>query len=93
MGLKNELLSSSEKIRRLLYRSVGNEIEKYLIKYALLDSYQNFLINNYPYPFVEKREMKPRAKVIDREYEYQNCFLVLFYEGRLTKKHKKYKLG
>jgi hypothetical protein len=90
MGLKNERLSSIEKVRRLLYQLVGNELEKYLIKNALLDSYQNFLINNYPYPFVEKRELKPRAKVIDREYEYQNCFLVLFYEGKLMNKHKKY---
>lgn len=90
MELKNEMLSSTEKVRRLLYQLVGNQLEKYLIKYALLDSYQNFLIKNYPYPFVEKRELKPRAKVIDREYEYQNCFLVLFYESTLTKKHKKY---
>ncbi|MGA1865549.1 MAG: hypothetical protein ACMUHX_10865 [bacterium] len=90
MGLKDERLSSIEKSRRLLYQLVGNELEKYLIKNALLDSYQNFLINNYPYPFVEKRELKPKAKVIDREYEYQNCFLVLFYESKLMNKHKKY---
>jgi len=90
MELKNEMLSSTEKVRRLLYQLVGHQLEKYLIKYSLLDSYQNFLIKNYPYPFVEKRELKPRAKVIDREYEYQNCFLVLFYEGTLTNKHKKY---
>jgi len=90
MGLKNEMLSSTEKVRRLLYKLVGDELEKNLIKYALLDSYQNFLINNYPYPFVEKRELKPKAKVLDREYEYQNCFLVLFYEGILPNKHKKY---
>ena len=90
MGLKNERLSSIEKARRLIYQLVGNELEKYLIKYALLDSYQNFLINNYPYPFVEKRELKPKAKVVEREYEYQNCFLVLFYEGKLMNKHKKY---
>jgi len=90
MGLKTQMLTRKEKVRRLLYELVDNELEKYLIKYALLDSYQNFLINNYPYPFVEKRELKPRAKVIDREYEYQNCFLVLFYEGTLMNKHKKY---
>jgi hypothetical protein len=90
MALKSEMLSSIEKIRRLLYQFVGNELENYLIKYALIDSYQNFLINNYPYPFVEKRELKPRAKVIDREYEYQNCFLILFYEDTLMNKHKKY---
>ena len=90
MYFENERLTWTEKIGRLFYQLVGNELEKYLIKYALLDSYQNFLVNNYPYPFVEKRELKPRARVIDREYEYQNCFLVLFYEGLLTNKHKKY---
>lgn len=90
MQLKSEMLSWREKVRRLLYKLLKNELEKYLIKYALVDSYQNFLVNNYPYPFVEKRELKPRAKGKDREYEYQNCFLVLFYEGILTNKHKKY---
>jgi len=90
MVLKTELLSDNEKIRRLLYTLAGYELERYLIKYALLDSYQNFMVNNYPYPFVERRELKPKAKVIEREYEYQNCFLVLYYEGTLHNKHKKY---
>ena len=90
MGLKTQMLTRTEKIRRLLFKLVGYELEKNLIKYALMDSYQNFLVNNYPYPFVEKRELKPKAKLIDREYAYQNCFLVLFYEGILANKHKKY---
>ncbi|MBN2372200.1 hypothetical protein JXL19_00225 [bacterium] len=89
-NITNEMLSQREKVQRLIYQLLRTELEKYLIKYALMDSYKNFLANNYPYPFVEKRELKPKAKVIEREYEYQNCFLVLFYEGTLTNRHKKY---
>lgn len=90
MYFKDEMLSWREKVRRLLYQLLRVELEKYLIKYGLVDSYYNFKANNFPYPFVEKRELKPKAKVVDREYKYQNCFLVVFYEGFLSYKHKKY---
>jgi hypothetical protein len=43
-----------------------------------------------PYPFVPKRELKPRAKIIEQEYINQNHFLVIFCEGTIPGHLKKY---
>lgn len=61
-----------------------------MFQYALSDSYQNFLAKNIPYPFVEKRELKPRARIPDLEYESQNAFLVIFVEDTIPAAYKKY---
>jgi len=61
-----------------------------MIQHALIDSYQNFQKKNLPYPFVEKRELKPRARIPDVEYESQNTFLVIFVEDSIPAAHKKY---
>ncbi|MEA3428082.1 MAG: hypothetical protein U9Q84_02440 [Thermodesulfobacteriota bacterium] len=61
-----------------------------MIQYALIDSYTNFTRKKLPYPFVEKRELKPRARIPDIEYECQNTFLVIFIEDTLSANHKKY---
>ncbi len=61
-----------------------------MLQYSLIDSYHNFRNNNIPYPFVQKRELKPRALLPDLEYNSQNAFLVLFVEGSIPGKHKKY---
>jgi len=65
-------------------------LDRYLVKYALADSYQNFLQAGEPYPFVQKRELKPRARVIEKEYANQNHFLVIFCEGTIPAAYKKY---
>ncbi len=63
----------------------------YMIKHALVDSYRKFWEAGEPYPFVPKRELKPRARVIERkEYTNQNHFLVLFCEGSIPNDYKKY---
>jgi len=61
-----------------------------MLRYSLTDSYYNFLNNNEPYPFVQKRELKPRARLPGREHEYQNTFLVIFVEDSIPSTHKKY---
>lgn len=61
-----------------------------MLQYALIGSYENFLKRNVPYPFVEKRELKPRARIPDVEYECQNTFLVIFIEDSIPAAHKKY---
>ena len=61
-----------------------------MLQYSLIDSYNNFLDNNQPYPFVQKRELKPRARLSVREYEFQNTFLVIFVEDTIPSGHKKY---
>ena len=90
MAIDKLNLSRNEKLLRFLYDVLRDELDGDLIKYALIDSYKNFQSNNHPYPFVEMRELKPRARILDREYEYQNSFLVLFCEGIIPDKYKRY---
>jgi hypothetical protein len=61
-----------------------------LIKHALVGSYSNFVDAGEPYPFVPKRELKPKARVIEQEYNQQNHFLVIFCEGTIPGIWKKY---
>ena len=61
-----------------------------MLDYALIQSYRQFEEHNKPYPFIEKRELKPRARVPGIEYEYQKTFLVLFVEDIIPEIHKKY---
>ena len=61
-----------------------------MLQYALLDSYQNFVDQKIKYPFVPKRELKPRARIPDIEYASHNTFLVIFLEDTIPAAHKKY---
>ena len=85
-----EELSMADKLTRSYYELLRDELDYSLIQYALIDSYHKFISQKEPYPFVEKREMKPRARIPDREYECQNAFLVLFVENNIPAEHKKY---
>jgi hypothetical protein len=51
-----------------------------MLDYALIQSYNQFVDRKLPYPFIEKRELKPRARIPGIEYESQKTFLVLFVE-------------
>jgi hypothetical protein len=83
-------LSRNKKIRRTYYKILRDELESFLLKYALLDSYENFQKENIPYPFVEKRELKPRAIIPNIEHKQQNTCLVIFSEESLPESYKKY---
>ncbi|MBU2521496.1 MAG: hypothetical protein KKD50_04620 [Proteobacteria bacterium] len=85
-----EELSQANKLRRSFYELLRDELDQFLVRYTLIDSYNNFLSKNIPYPFVEKRELKPRARIPDVEYEGQNTFLVIFLEDTIPAIHKKY---
>jgi hypothetical protein len=65
-------------------------MDQFLIQYALVDSYNSFKAKGLPYPFVEKRELKPRARIPDVEYECQNAFLVIFMEESIPSAYRKY---
>lgn len=85
-----EELSLANKLRRSYYELLRDDLDQFLIQYALIDSYQNFATAEKPYPFVEKRELKPRARIPDEEYELHNSFLVVFLEDSFPPEHKKY---
>jgi len=85
-----EELSQTNRLRRSFYELLRDELDQFMLSYALIDSYKNFLSKNISYPFVEKRELKPRARIPDVEYECQNTFLVIFIEDTIPAAHKKY---
>lgn len=84
-----EELSQVNRLRRSYYELLRDELDQHLLKYALTNSYENFLSKNIKYPFVEKRELKPRARIPGVEYECQNAFLVIFVEDVIPAIHKK----
>ncbi|NVM57451.1 MAG: hypothetical protein HWN51_04965 [Desulfobacterales bacterium] len=85
-----EQLSHQDKLRRSIYEALRDELDEYLVEYGLVESYQNFVDNHLPYPFVEKRELKPRARIHEVEYEPHNRFLVIFVEDLIPGAYQKY---
>ena len=85
-----EELSRANRLRRSYYELLRDDLDQFILSYALLQSYERFLDRSLPYPFVEKRELKPRARIPAQEYECQNAFLVIFIEDSLPAAHKKY---
>ncbi len=67
-----------------------DDFDQFMLEYALVNSYLRFLSDGEPYPYVEKRELKPRARIPGIEYESQNTFLVIFVEESIPSRFKKY---
>lgn len=85
-----EELSQVNRLRRSYYELLRDELDQFMIQHALIESHQNFVRRKIKYPFVEKRELKPRARIPGKEYECQNTFLVLFVEDSIPTAYKKY---
>jgi hypothetical protein len=85
-----EELSQVNRLRRSYYEMLRDELDQFMIDYALVNSYLRFLSTGTSYPFVEKRELKPRARIPGIEHEHQNTFLVIFVEDTIPAKYKKY---
>lgn len=85
-----EELSQINRLRRSYYELLRDDLDQFLLSYALIDSYSKFQSSGAPYPFVEKRELKPRARIPVTEYEHHNTFLVLFVEDTIPATFKKY---
>jgi len=85
-----EELSHANRLRRSYYELLRDQLDQFILQYGLTDSYNNFRTRKIPYPFVKKRELKPRAILPDYEYECQNAFLVIFVEDTIPAVHKKY---
>ena len=88
--LKHESLSMENRLRRSLYTILCDVLHTELIEYTLVESYFEFRNNQLDYPFVEKRELKPRARIPDVEYQLHNSCLVIFLEDSIPTAHKKY---
>ena len=85
-----EELSQISRLRRSYYEMLRDELDQFMLRYALCASYDRFTARKQPYPWVEKRELKPRARIPLKEYECQNTFLLIFLEDTLPPANKKY---
>ncbi len=83
-------ISLKMRLRRSLYEILRDQLDVDLVKLALIDSYWNFSKAGLPYPFVQKRELKPKARVAEQEFALQNHFFIIFCEGTIPSEHKKY---
>ncbi len=88
--IHRDYLSREEQLRRSYYEVLRDELDQFVLGYSLIGSYNNFLRLHTPYPFVELRELKPRARIPSIEFDAQNSFLIIFTEDFIDKKHKKY---
>ncbi|MCK5686566.1 hypothetical protein KAJ27_20690 [bacterium] len=88
--IHRDCLSRENQLRRSYYEVLRDELAQFVLEHSLIDSYNNFLKLRIPYPFVELRELKPRAIIPSIEFEAQNSFLIIFNEDFIDKKHKKY---
>ena len=88
MWLFRNKLNYYEGIRRSLYETLRDVLDRELIKIALIDSFEQHIKNNVEYNFVEKSELRPRSKKIETESKHNNSFLVIFSEGAINKSMK-----
>ncbi len=77
-GVREEL-SRANQLRRSYYELLRDELDQFVLQYALVDSFNNFVSKKERYPFVAKRELKPRARIPDLEYGSHNTFLLLWF--------------
>lgn len=85
-----EELSQANRLRRSYYELLRDQLDQQMIQYGLIDSFEQFNCKNMDFPYVEKRELKPRARIPDIEYDCQNSFLVIFMEDIIPDSCKKY---
>jgi hypothetical protein len=86
--LRRNEISWNERFRRCLYFFLRDELDSILLTESLIESYKAFKGNKKEYPFVEMRQLKPRAKIFGPEYPDQRSFIVIFSEDTLPTESK-----
>ncbi len=87
-ALRRNEIGWNERFRRCLYFFLRDELDSIFLTEALIESYKNFKSRNTEYPFVEMRELKPRARVHGPEYADQAQFIVIFAEDVIPNESK-----
>jgi len=90
MWVYRERLNYFEKLRRSLYEILRDALETKLMKISLIDSFYKYLEHGVEYSFLEKKELKPKAKKIEQESDLFNTFIVIFCEGSISSELKNY---
>jgi hypothetical protein len=86
--LRRNELSWNERFRRCLYFFLRDELDSLLVTEALIEPYKTFKYSKKEYPFVEMRELKPRAKIHGPEYTEQRAFIVILAEDQIPAESK-----
>ena len=90
MWIYRERLNYYEKLRRSLYEILRDALEMKLMNIALIDSFYNYLKNGVEYSFLDKSELRPKSKKMEKESELFNTFIVIFCEGSISPELKNY---
>ena len=85
-----ERLNYYEKLRRSLYEILRDALERRLMKISLIDSFYNYQKNGVEYNFLDKSELKPKSKKMEKESDLFNTFIVIFCEGSVSPMLKNY---
>ena len=85
-----EELSRANKLRRSYYELLRDDLDQLVLSYGLVDSLKNFRLKDIPFPFVERRELKPRARIPGMEHDSINSFLLIFLEDVIPPACKKH---
>ena len=85
-----ERLNYYEKLRRSLYEILRDELERRLMKVSLIDSFYLHHKHGVEYAFLDKSELKPKSKKMEKESEYYNTFIVIFCEDTVGSELKNY---
>jgi hypothetical protein len=85
-----EQLHYYERLRRSIYEVLRDELERRLMKISLIDSFYSYLKNGVEYSFLEKSELRPKSKKMEKESELFNTFIVIFYEDVIAPELKNY---
>ena len=90
MWIYRERLNYFEKLRRSLYEILRDGLEMKLMKISLIDSFYNYRMNDVEYSFLDKSELKPKSKRMEKESDLFNTFIVIFCEGAIDPELKNY---
>lgn len=90
MWIYRERLNYHEKLRRSLYEILRDVLEQRLMKISLVDSYYKHIESGAEYSFVDKSELKPKSKKVEKESDLFRTFIVIFCEGTIQPELKNY---
>ncbi len=79
-----------QELQRDPFLAARDQLGKFLIRYTLIDSYDNFRTARSPYPFVPISSLRPGTVAPAKEYDLQNNALVIFLDSELPIKLRKH---
>ena len=90
MWIYREKLNYYERIRRSLYEILRDSLQTKLMNISLIDSFYSYLKHGAEYSFLDKSELRPKSKKMEKESELFNTFIVIFCEGSISPHLKNY---